>query len=90
MRWRWARSTSVDVPILANMTEFGKTPYLSVEEFAAMGYRMVIFPVTLMRCAMKAVEFALSELRQHGSQKHILDRMQTRQELYDLLGYGVR
>lgn len=77
------------IPLLANMTEFGKTPYLSVEEFAALGYRMVIFPVTLMRCAMKAVEFALNELRQHGTQKHLLDRMQTRQELYDLLGYGV-
>ena len=77
------------IPLLANMTEFGKTPYLSVEEFAALGYRMVIFPVTLMRCAMKAVEIALNELRLHGTQKHFLDQMQTRQELYDLLGYGV-
>lgn len=74
--------------LLANMTEFGKTPYLTVDEFAAMGYRMVIFPVTLMRCAMKAVEHALAELKTHGTQKAILDRMQTRQELYDLLGYG--
>lgn len=77
----------VPVPLLANMTEFGKTPYISVDEFAAMGYKMVIFPVTLMRCAMKAVEMALGELKQHGTQKNMLDKMQTRQELYDLLGY---
>lgn len=82
---RFARD--VRAPLLANMTEFGKTPYLSVDEFAAMGYRMVIFPVTLMRMAMKAVEHALIELRRHGTQKALLDRMQTRQELYDLLGY---
>lgn len=73
--------------LLANMTEFGQTPYLSVDEFAALGYRMVIFPVTLMRCAMKAVERALIELRHKGTQRHFLDQMQTRQELYDLLGY---
>ncbi|MBI5863836.1 MAG: methylisocitrate lyase [Planctomycetes bacterium] len=77
------------IPLLANMTEFGKTPYLSAAEFAELGYRMVIFPVTLMRCAMKAVEHALGELKQHGTQKHFLDRMQTRQELYELLGYSV-
>lgn len=73
--------------LLANMTEFGQTPYLTADEFAAMGYRMVIFPVTLMRCAMKAVEQALGELKARGTQKGFLDRMQTRQELYDLLGY---
>lgn len=78
----------VPVPLLANMTEFGKTPYLTVDEFAALGYRIVIFPVTLMRCAMKAVEGALTELKAHGTQQNMLDRMQTRQELYDLLGYA--
>lgn len=75
--------------LLANMTEFGRTPYLTVDEFAALGYRMVIFPVTLMRCAMKAVESALREIKAHGTQKALLDQMQTRQELYDLLGYQV-
>ncbi len=83
---RFARD--VPAPLLANMTEFGKTPYLTVEQFAAMGYKLVIFPVTLMRCAMKAVEQALGELKSCGSQKGLLERMQTRQELYDLLGYG--
>jgi methylisocitrate lyase len=78
----------VPAPLLANMTEFGKTPYLTADEFAAMGYRMVIFPVTLMRLSMKAVEQGLTELKAGGTQKQMLDRMQTRQELYDLLGYG--
>lgn len=73
--------------LLANMTEFGKTPYLTADEFAAMGYRIVIFPVTLMRAAMKAVELTLSELKSHGTQKNLLDRLQTRQALYELLGY---
>ncbi len=82
---RFARD--VRAPLLANMTEFGKTPYLSVDEFAELGYAMVIFPVTLQRIAMKAMELALRELRSTGSQQALLDRMQTRQELYDLLGY---
>ena len=78
-----------DVPtiLLANMTEFGKTEYLSADEFGALGYRLVIFPVTLQRVAMKAVQETLNTLRADGSQQAFLDRMQTRQELYDLLGY---
>jgi methylisocitrate lyase len=78
-----------DVPalLLANMTEFGRTPYLNVGEFAAMGYRLVIFPVTLQRVAMKAMEECLQVLRRDGSQESFLDRMQTREELYELLGY---
>lgn len=82
---RFARD--VRAPLLANMTEFGRTPYLSVGEFAALGYRIVIFPVTLQRVAMKAVLDALRELRERGTQHGLLDRMQTRQELYELLGY---
>ncbi|MCC7291801.1 MAG: methylisocitrate lyase [Phycisphaerales bacterium] len=78
-----------DVPsvLLANMTEFGKTPMLTVEEFAAIGYRLVIFPVTLQRLAMKAMEGALRVLKQDRTQRDLVDRMQTRQELYDLIGY---
>ncbi len=79
----------VRAPLLANMTEFGKTPCFSVAEFAALGYKMVIFPVTLQRIAMKAMERALLELKRHGTQATLLDQMQTRQELYDLLGYKV-
>jgi methylisocitrate lyase len=84
---RFARD--VPAPLLANMTEFGQTPYLAVEEFTALGYKLVIFPVTLQRIAMKAVGAALRTLRENGTQRDLLDRMQTRQELYDLLGYKV-
>lgn len=80
-------ATQVDTLLLANMTEFGTTPYLKVEDFAQMGYNMVIFPVTLQRAAMKAMEEVLQALRRDHSQEGVLDRMQTRQELYDLLGY---
>ncbi len=73
--------------MLANMTEFGKTPYLTVDQFAEMGYRLVIFPVTLQRAAMKAVEEVLDVLRRDGTQRDLLERMQTRQELYEILGY---
>jgi methylisocitrate lyase len=82
---RFARD--VQAPLLANMTEFGKTPYMTVDEFANLGYAMVIFPVTLQRVAMKAMEGALTALRETGTQRDLLDRMQTRPELYDLLGY---
>jgi methylisocitrate lyase len=82
---RFARD--VKAPLLANMTEFGRTPYLTVDEFAGIGYSMVIFPVTLMRLMMKTVEQALAELKASGTQKDMLDRMMTRQELYGLLDY---
>jgi len=80
-------AADVDTLLLANMTEFGKTPFYSVDEFAGMGYNMVIFPVTLQRAAMKAMQDVLTEIRQHGTQRASAARMQTRQELYDLLGY---
>lgn len=78
-----------DVPtiLLANMTEFGKTPLLTADEFGAMGYDLVIFPVTLQRVAMFAVGKALIELRQARSQRGLMDRMQTRRELYEVVGY---
>ncbi|HEX7768295.1 MAG TPA: methylisocitrate lyase, partial [Nitrospira sp.] len=75
-------------PLVANMTEFGKTPYLSVGEFEDLGYRLVLFPVTALRMATKAVEQMLSELRNRGSQRSLVERMQSRQELYDLLRYA--
>ena len=77
----------VDAILLANMTEFGKTPYLTVDDFGRMGYNMVIFPVTLQRYAMGATREALRTLKAQGSQKSLIDRMQTRSELYELLGY---
>ena len=79
----------IHAPLLANMTEFGRTPYLTVAEWAELGYRLVIFPVTLQRVAMQAVTEALGELKARGTQRGLLERMQTRQELYDLLDYDV-
>ncbi len=80
-------SYAVDAPLLANMTEFGKSPLLSLDELAGMGYAGVLFPVTLLRVAMKGVEAALATIFADGTQRELLDVMQTRQELYDLLGY---
>ena len=75
------------LPLLANMTEFGKGPLLTVEELGGLGYSMVIFPQSAFRIANKAMLDALRHLKQHGTQADLLDRMQTRQELYDLLDY---
>jgi methylisocitrate lyase len=78
---------AVDAPLLANMTEFGKSPLLEFNELAEIGYKVVIYPVTLLRVAMKAMETTLSILADEGTQRELLDLMQTRQELYDLLDY---
>jgi methylisocitrate lyase len=77
----------VQAPLLANMTEFGKSPYLAVEELAELGYCLVIFPMTTFRVMMKAVEEALRTLKEAGTQRDFLERLQTRQELYELLRY---
>ncbi|HEY9745480.1 MAG TPA: methylisocitrate lyase [Oculatellaceae cyanobacterium] len=77
----------VKAPLLANMTEFGKTPYLSVSEFEAMGYAIVIFPMTAFRIMMKAVEDAMRFLKEHGTQAPLLERMTTREKLYRLIRY---
>jgi methylisocitrate lyase len=78
-----------DVPtlLLANMTEFGKTPLVPAERLAQLGYRLAIYPVTLQRLAMRATAEALAVLRAEGTQERLVPQMQTRQELYDLLGY---
>ena len=78
---------AIEAPLLANMTEFGRGPLLSVAELNDLGYRIALFPVTTFRTAMKAAERALEEIRRSGSQEGILDSMQSRAELYDLLGY---
>lgn len=80
----------VDAPLMANMTEFGKTPYISVTEFEAMGYSIVIFPMTVFRIGMNAMENALMELKKRGTQKWLLKKMQTREELYKLIRYEGR
>jgi methylisocitrate lyase len=78
---------ALTVPLLANMTEFGKSQLLTTAQLSILGVNMVIYPVTALRLAMKAVEEGLSELGVAGTQASLLDRMQTRAELYELLRY---
>ncbi len=75
------------VPLLANMTEFGRTPFFTADEFEAMGYRMVIWPVSSLRVANKAQDALYASLAANGGAHAMVDRMQTRAELYDVLGY---
>jgi methylisocitrate lyase len=79
---------AVDAPLVANMTEFGKSQLLTLDELADLGYAAVLYPVTMLRVAMKAVEAALAIIANEGSQTEMLDLMQSRQELYDLLEYS--
>jgi methylisocitrate lyase len=79
---------AIDAPLIANMTEFGKSPLLSLTELADLGYSVALFPVTLLRVAMKAMEAALGVLAEDGTQAELLDLMQTRAELYELLDYN--
>lgn len=74
------------VPLLANMTEFGRTPFFTAKEFEEMGYRMVIWPVSSLRVANKAQEKLYATLKQNGSTEAMADEMQTRAELYDTIG----
>ena len=75
------------VKLLANMTEFGRTPFFTASEFEAMGYRMVIWPVSSLRVANKAQEKLFTALIRDGGTQNVVDQMQTRQELYDTIGY---
>jgi len=77
----------IKAPLMANMTEFGKSPLLSFKELSDFGYKMVIFPQSAFRVSMKASEEFLRALKKSGTQKDLVNKMQTRQELYDLLDY---
>jgi methylisocitrate lyase len=77
----------VKAPLLANMTEFGKSPLLSFDELAGFGYKMVIFPQSAFRVSMKATEEFLHELKKAGTQSDWIKKMQTREQLYKLLDY---
>jgi methylisocitrate lyase len=83
---RFARE--VPAPLLANMTEFGRSPLVPFDELASLGYRAAIYPLTAFRAAMRAAEETLKSLKEHGTQRDLIDRMQTRAELYDLLRYS--
>ena len=78
---------AIDRPLLANMTEFGKSPLLSFSELSDLGYRMVIFPQSALRVSMKATEQFLRALRASGTQSQWIEKMQSRKELYELLDY---
>jgi methylisocitrate lyase len=78
----------IDSPLMANMTEFGKSPLLTFERLADFGYRMIIFPQSAFRISMKTTAKFFAALKKAGTQNDWLDQMQTRQELYDLLDYN--
>jgi methylisocitrate lyase len=77
----------VKAPLVANMTEFGVTPYMTVDQFSEMGYRLVLFPVTTFRAAMKASQDALEELARVGSQRALLEKLMKRDAFNDLVDY---
>lgn len=80
-------AAGLQVPLLANMTEFGKTPYLTADRFEALGYDVVIFPMMAFRVMLGAVDESMAELAKSGTQEGLLDRMKTRSELYDIVDY---
>jgi methylisocitrate lyase len=80
-------ASRVSAPLLANMTEFGRTPFFTGREFENMGYRMVIWPVSALRVANKAQQEFYAVLKRDDGTHNMLPRMQTRQELYETIGY---
>ena len=78
---------NLDIYLLANMTEFGKTKILSYKQLENIGYNIVIYPITTQRLAMKSVEDGLRVIFEHGHQNNIIDKMQTRKRLYELVEY---
>ncbi len=78
---------AVRVPVLANITEFGKTPLFTVEELRAVGVRMALYPLSAFRAMNKAAETVYHAIRRDGTQKNVLELMQTREELYERIGY---
>ncbi|AZT92632.1 methylisocitrate lyase [Brevibacterium aurantiacum] len=81
-------ASSVDVPILANMTEFGKSELFTTEQLANVGVKLVIYPVTTLRLAMGAIKSGLQTIRDQGTQVDLLEGMQTRADLYDTIDYA--
>ncbi|KGX87379.1 methylisocitrate lyase [Pontibacillus litoralis] len=80
-------SEAIQGPLLANMTEFGKTPYYTAEQFASFGMNMVIYPVTSLRVAAKAYERIFTTILKQGTQSNMLEDMQTREQLYETIHY---
>jgi methylisocitrate lyase len=80
-------TSAVDVPVLANLTEFGQTPMFTTAELAEAGVGLVLYPLSAFRAMSKAAENVYRALREDGTQKNVIETMQTRMELYDVLGY---
>jgi len=80
-------ATAIKAPLLANMTEFGRTPYFTAQQFEAFGFKMVIWPVSSLRVAAKSITGLYGRIARDGSAAAMLDQMQTRAELYDVIGY---
>jgi methylisocitrate lyase len=80
-------SGAVKAPLLANMTEFGKTPLFSTTDLASAGVAMVLYPLSAFRAMNRAAENVFNAIRREGHQRNVLDTMQTREELYDRIGY---
>ncbi|HVL09099.1 MAG TPA: isocitrate lyase/phosphoenolpyruvate mutase family protein, partial [Burkholderiaceae bacterium] len=78
---------AVKVPVLANITEFGKTPLFTVEELKTAGVGIVLYPLSAFRAMNKAAEAVYTAIRRDGHQKNVIDHMQTREELYERIGY---
>ncbi len=78
---------TIDVPVLANLTEFGQTPLFTTQELAGVGIRMALYPLTAFRAMSKTALDVYTKLREKGTQSADIDRMQTRKELYEVLGY---
>jgi methylisocitrate lyase len=80
-------SKEIKAPLVANMTEFGKTPYLTLDEFREAGYDIVLFPVTLLRASLYAMKEVLKEIKEKGTQKFFVEKMMSRKEFYELINY---
>lgn len=80
-------TAALNVPVLANLTEFGKTPLLTLDELRGAGIAMALYPLSASRAAAAAARDVYAAIRRHGTQRSVIDKMQTRAELYDVLGY---
>ncbi len=80
-------TNAIDVPVLANLTEFGKTPMFTTKELGDVGVRIVLYPLGATRAAVRAAENVYRAIRAEGTQRSVIDTMQTRDELYEVLGY---
>jgi methylisocitrate lyase len=80
-------TSTIDVPVLANLTEFGKTPLFTTQEMANAGVRLTLYPLSAFRAMSAAAENVYNTLRKDGSQESVVDTMQTRKDLYEVLGY---